>query len=606
MALLKRRDNNPMNLEGMSKKELIELVIELAASLKEEDLHDPETYSMVGQILDLLDDSGNTLPQELIDQLSSLKDPKEMFMQAIQLLGISDPNQLDGVARSLKASGLLKSEDAEQLLKAAPIDVTNSHILFFPAKIKGKTKDAETHGYHVTLKWMGVDKPVEHDEVQKLVDKHMLHPPKPKKLVPVTWKSPRGDLHVLALQGDHDNLHGAHEDLSKENKSIHPYVPHITVSKEIHDSIPAEGVTPEELGLEFGPLQYHIGHQHIKDFHPAPRAEEHFTKPVELYENHPIHKEIQDHTHYKTARRIADLNNDDIKKSDSSNKAMQMALAYAQSKGLKLNHDLPVHKVNVERAKKIADAYHNMPHNPDHPEVKASYDALINETLEQFKFLKSNGLKFSQIEKGMDNPYKSGSSALRQDLNDNHHLWYFPTDQGFGSGEETSNHPMLRETDEHHNGKKLLANDVFRIVHDYFGHSKEGHTFGPHGEDNAWKTHMQMYSPLARKALTTETRGQNSWVNYGPHGDKNRKDPVNTTYADQKAGLLPDWAMEHEHFLTEAPQAQEHYVKPNQNNTPATPTPASPAQKPTKLAASELARKAKVTIARNTLRKIRG
>ena len=53
-----------------------------------------------------------------------------------------------------------------------------------------------------------------------------------------------------------------------------------------------------------------------------------------------------------------------------------------------------------------------------------------------------------------------------------------------------------------------------------------------------------MYSDLARPAMTNETRGQNSWVNYGPYGDKNRTaDAEHTVFAPQKIGLLPDWVM---------------------------------------------------------------
>jgi hypothetical protein len=53
-----------------------------------------------------------------------------------------------------------------------------------------------------------------------------------------------------------------------------------------------------------------------------------------------------------------------------------------------------------------------------------------------------------------------------------------------------------------------------------------------------------MYSDLARPAMTTETRGQNSWVNYGPHGESNRAaSAADTTYAPQKVGLMPEWTM---------------------------------------------------------------
>ncbi len=52
-------------------------------------------------------------------------------------------------------------------------------------------------------------------------------------------------------------------------------------------------------------------------------------------------------------------------------------------------------------------------------------------------------------------------------------------------------------------------NDMFRAVHDVFGHAASGRGFDPHGEEAAWLKHSTMYSPLARRALTTETRGQN-------------------------------------------------------------------------------------------------
>lgn len=222
-------------------------------------------------------------------------------------------------------------------------------------------------------------------------------------------------------------------------------------------------------------------------------------------------------------------------------KIRAVADSYAQSKGMKINHGIPHAEVNVERAGRIARAYHSAQHNPNHPDIKRSYDALINETADQFKHMKAAGLKITPIKPGQDNPYKTSKDML-QDLHTNNHLWYYPTEQGFGSGGESSDHPLLRTVETEHG--PMVANDLFRIVHDYFGHAKEGFGFGPKGEENAWAHHMQMYSPDAQRALTAETRGQNSWVNFGPHGEHNRKNPGQTRYADQKATLLPDWALE--------------------------------------------------------------
>ena len=62
----------------------------------------------------------------------------------------------------------------------------------------------------------------------------------------------------------------------------------------------------------------------------------------------------------------------------------------------------------------------------------------------------------------------------------------------------------------------LNENEKFRAVHDLLGHAIYGNQFGPKGEEMAWAVHSQMYSPLARLAMTAETRGQNSMVNYSP------------------------------------------------------------------------------------------
>lgn len=73
-------------------------------------------------------------------------------------------------------------------------------------------------------------------------------------------------------------------------------------------------------------------------------------------------------------------------------------------------------------------------------------------------------------------------------------------------------HDFLNEIDP---ATGLNSNEQFRAVHDYFGHATRGATFRPGGEELAYASHSQMLSPLAQMALAAETRGQNSWVNYG-------------------------------------------------------------------------------------------
>lgn len=217
------------------------------------------------------------------------------------------------------------------------------------------------------------------------------------------------------------------------------------------------------------------------------------------------------------------------------------AKAYAASAGLPFRRQARYVTVDVERAKRIAAEYDAMEHRPNDPAVRKAYDAMIEETLAQYQAVKAIGLEIDFIEPGQPDPYPEGPRQVLDDLQAGH-LWVFPTDDGFGSLKASeADNPLLRPTDEYVKGRRLLANDVFRIVHDFFGHGLEGAGFGARGEENAWQAHIRLYSEAARPAVTSETRGQNSWVNYGPHGDKNRADPKNTTYADQKTGLLPSW-----------------------------------------------------------------
>lgn len=227
-------------------------------------------------------------------------------------------------------------------------------------------------------------------------------------------------------------------------------------------------------------------------------------------------------------------------------RAQDAAKAYAREAGLPYVRPTEYTKVDEARATRIADAFEKMEHAPDDPTVKAAYKAMVDETMAQWQAIKKSGLKVEFIKDGMENPYARNPRLAIIDVNQNNHLWVFPTEAGFGGSEsahvDISGNPLLAKTGEVVDGHEMVANDVFRIVHDYFGHVKEGVGFRADGEENAWRAHAAMYSPLARRAMTTETRGQNSWVNYGPYAEGNRTANADETqYAPQKIGLLPEW-----------------------------------------------------------------
>ncbi len=227
---------------------------------------------------------------------------------------------------------------------------------------------------------------------------------------------------------------------------------------------------------------------------------------------------------------------------------------YKKSVGINTSEGKPILAVDVERSKEIADAYENMQHNPNDPEVKAAYEAMAKETMDQYDAVKNSGVTF-EIYEGVGEPYKSSEEMIK-DVRDNKHLYILSTEKDFGTEPITdtqrSENPLLKDSGVVDiNGKPLLVNDVFRGVHDFFGHTERGNSFGLIGEENAWDVHARMFTPVARRAMTSETRGQNSWVNSGKHmrnadgsikkkGDEGYLNAKERPFASQKIGLLPE------------------------------------------------------------------
>jgi hypothetical protein len=222
---------------------------------------------------------------------------------------------------------------------------------------------------------------------------------------------------------------------------------------------------------------------------------------------------------------------------------VDIAKELVEKKGFVYSPQLKYAEVDPQRATKIADAYAKMENNPNSPKVKKAYDAMINETMEQYEALRKKGYQFSFMPESGD-IYGNPRNAIN-DIVQNQRLSVFPTEQGFGgpsAAAASEANPLLMRIGEKWDGKEVTANDVFRAVHDVFGHAKHGVGFRAGGEENAFQAHARMYSPEALPAAASETRGQNSWVNYGPFGEFNRKaSPSLTEYAEQKTGIMPEW-----------------------------------------------------------------
>lgn len=199
-------------------------------------------------------------------------------------------------------------------------------------------------------------------------------------------------------------------------------------------------------------------------------------------------------------------------------------------------------ELDVAAAGRVADAYDALPmDDSNNPVVAASYEALAREVIQQFKHAVASGMTFepwtANGEAYVNPDENSGEYSsfevfrMVEDVKNNHHMWFFT------GGEPNKFMAAIEPT------TGFPVNDLFRGIHDFFGHCAMGADFGPVGEQNAWVGHMQMFSEPARRALTVETRGQNSWVNFGKQNYDDNGNylyllPKDRPYASQKCAIF--------------------------------------------------------------------
>lgn len=191
-----------------------------------------------------------------------------------------------------------------------------------------------------------------------------------------------------------------------------------------------------------------------------------------------------------------------------------------------------VTEIPSTRGKQLAQAYESLPKND--PAAKEAYDALNTEVAKQFEAMEKAGYK---VEFTDADPYKN-SAEMMKDVRENKTLKVFKTPEG---GEF---HPYM--TPE--------QNNRFRAVHDFLAHAGGGNQFGAVGEENAYRVHASTLSDLAKRALASETRGQNSWVNFGPNSHLPVKE---RPFAEQKAALFPEGLLGEYDDMGRAPATRE-------------------------------------------------
>ena len=141
------------------------------------------------------------------------------------------------------------------------------------------------------------------------------------------------------------------------------------------------------------------------------------------------------------------------------------------------------------------------------PEVLKSWKAFEDEVRTQYSYLtETMGVKVEVVDV---DPYKSPAEMI-VDVQQNNRIKVLST-------ESTGGHPYFSNE----------VNDMFRALHDVFGHASEGPNFSRNGEFMATAKHMQMFSEEALPAVMFDLLGQNASM------------IVNGKFPPQKIGILP-------------------------------------------------------------------
>jgi hypothetical protein len=184
---------------------------------------------------------------------------------------------------------------------------------------------------------------------------------------------------------------------------------------------------------------------------------------------------------------------------------------FASRNGIIAQPDFSKVYIHPHQTERIARAYDSLPSND--PAAHPHFQQMLADTRHQFDRMtapQSKGGLGMSVHVEDEDPY-SGPEEMRNDVLNNNRIKVL-------SSAQTGGHPALGTE----------GNNMFRAVHDVFGHVGSGRGFDRHGEEAAFVSHARMFTPAARPALASETRGQNSSF------IKNR------VFPEQKIAKLPE------------------------------------------------------------------
>lgn len=211
-------------------------------------------------------------------------------------------------------------------------------------------------------------------------------------------------------------------------------------------------------------------------------------------------------------------------------------------------------RLDEEFCVEVARYYDRAPTYDLDRELLQKYELLKKEVAQQYEAIAAAGYR---IEPWLfdGQPYRNAAHVSEQ-VCKSKTLYIYLTRNGHGPdrhGSEadwTLTHPMREPSAFEIEEEQLLYNDLFRAVHDFFGHITYACSFQPDGEFRATYAHLQMFSEELHPLLFVEMIGQICWFFFGPHllnsnGRVRKRDepgyipPMKRPYAPQKIFSYP-------------------------------------------------------------------
>lgn len=130
--------------------------------------------------------------------------------------------------------------------------------------------------------------------------------------------------------------------------------------------------------------------------------------------------------------------------------------------------------------REVADRFDGLPRMSYDVALAQRYRRLKRETRLHYEAIVEAGIRVEPW-LGRGQPYHDSSELIRG-VRETGTIPVFLTSSGHGPGGGAGFHPMRELAGISVHGVELAYNDLFRVVHDAFGHVMFGHGFGPSGE----------------------------------------------------------------------------------------------------------------------------